>query len=310
MRPRTPVRRRLPCGSSVIAVTTGGRVEDFEGRVAVVTGAASGIGRALARAFAGQGMKLVLADIERAPLEEVATTLRSDGAEVVTVTADVASAEDVDRIGTTAMDAFGELHVACNNAGVSGGGLTWEIDLETWRWILEVNLWGVIHGVRTFTPLIIASGGGHVVNTASMAGLTSNPGMAPYNVSKHGVVTLSETMAVELRMTHPEVGVSVLCPGWVRTRIHEADRNRPGGPDGPGVPPDGEGAAGLAALRAMVEQWIEEGLDPDDVAALVVDAVRHDRFYVLTHPEWQGMVRDRVERMLAGEAPRTSLPGN
>jgi NAD(P)-dependent dehydrogenase (short-subunit alcohol dehydrogenase family) len=284
-------------------------VDDFEGRVAVVTGAASGIGRALAAAFAAEGMRLVLADIEPGALDEVASELRAAGTEVVAVAADVSSATEVDRIGAAAMETYGALHVACNNAGVSGGGLSWEIDAATWEWILGVNLWGVIHGVRTFTPLIIASGGGHVVNTASMAGLTSNPGMSPYNLSKHGVVTLSETMAIELQMTHPEVGVSVLCPGWVRTRIHEADRNRPGGGSGI-VAPGGEADEGLAALRAMVEQWIAEGLDPAEVASMVVDAIRSDRFYVLTHPEWQSMVRDRVDRMLGGQNPSTSLPGN
>lgn len=281
-------------------------MDSFEGKVAVVTGAASGIGRALSTAFAHEGMRLVIADIEPGPLESVAEDLRSTGADVFAVTADVSVPSDVDRIGTAAMDVYGSLHVACNNAGVSGGGLSWEIDLETWRWILDVDLWGVIHGVRTFTPLIIASGGGHVVNTASMAGLTSNPGMGPYNVAKHGVVTLSETMYVELQMTHPEVGVSVLCPGWVRTRIHESERNRPGEP----AVEAGESAQGLAALKEMVAGWIAEGLQPAHVASLVVDAVREGRFWVLTHPEWQGMVRDRVDRMLSGESPWAQLPPN
>jgi NAD(P)-dependent dehydrogenase (short-subunit alcohol dehydrogenase family) len=281
-------------------------MEQFEGKVAVVTGAASGIGRALAGAFAGEGMKLVLADVEVEPLEATAEELRSGGADVFAVVADVAKPAEVDRIGTAAMDVFGALHVACNNAGVSGGGLSWEIDLETWRWILDVDLWGVIHGVRTFTPLIIASGGGHIVNTASMAGLTSNPGMGPYNVAKHGVVTLSETMSVELQMTHPEVGVSVLCPGWVRTRIHESERNRPD--DGTGEVQEVD--EGLLAMKEMVGNWIAEGLQPAHVASLVVEAIREQRFYVLTHPEWQGMVRDRVDRMLSGENPWAQLPPN
>jgi NAD(P)-dependent dehydrogenase (short-subunit alcohol dehydrogenase family) len=282
-------------------------VEDFEGKVAVVTGAASGIGRALSEAFVAKGMKVVLADVESGALETVAGELREAGGDVFAVVADVANAAEVDRIGTAAMDVFGALHVACNNAGVSGGGLSWEIDLETWRWILDVDLWGVIHGVRTFTPLIIASGGGHIVNTASMAGLTSHAGMGPYNVAKHGVVTLSETMFMELAMTHPEVGISVLCPGWVRTRINESERNRPGWEEA-----DDLGAVdpGLAAMKATVASWIAEGLQPAHVAQLVVDAIREQRFYVLTHPEWQGTVRDRVDRMLSGENPWAVLPGN
>jgi len=282
-------------------------MEQFEGKVAVVTGAASGIGKALATAFAEVGMRIVLADVESAALEIAAEELRSQGADVFAVTADVAKAADVDRIGTAAMDVFGALHVACNNAGVSGGGLSWEIDLETWRWILDVDLWGVIHGVHTFTPLIIASGGGHIVNTASMAGLTSNPGMSPYNVAKHGVVTLSETLSVELQMTHPEVGVSVLCPGWVRTRINESERNRPDLSGGVVVEETDEG---LLAMREMVNTWIAEGLQPAHVASLVIDAMRENRFYVLTHPEWQGMIQDRIDRMLSGANPWANLPGN
>ena len=282
-------------------------MEQFEGKVAVVTGAASGIGKALASAFADVGMKIVLADVEAAALEVAAEELRSSGADVFAVTADVAQAADVDRIGAAAMDVFGALHVACNNAGVSGGGLSWEIDLETWRWILDVDLWGVIHGVHTFTPLIIASGGGHIVNTASMAGLTSNPGMGPYNVAKHGVVTLSETLSVELQMTHPEVGVSVLCPGWVRTRINESERNRP---DLVGVEEVEETDAGLLAMKEMVNTWIAEGLQPAHVASLVIEAMRENRFYVLTHPEWQGMISDRIDRMLSGANPWANLPGN
>jgi NAD(P)-dependent dehydrogenase (short-subunit alcohol dehydrogenase family) len=281
-------------------------VDEFEGRVAVVTGAASGIGRALSDAFAGLGMKLVLADIEPAPLEAAAEELRAAGADVFAVTADVSRYADVERIGTAAMDVFGALHVACNNAGVGGGGLTWEVDMETWQWVLGVNLWGVVHGLHAFTPRIIASGGGHIVNTASMAGLTSPPGMAPYNVSKHAVVTMSESMSVELAMTHPEVGISVLCPGWVRTRINESERNRPGFTPGADIDED----HALGEMRQMLDALIAEGLNPAAVANLVVEAIRARRFYVLTHPEWQDMVRDRVDRMLSGEDPAVILPGN
>lgn len=283
-------------------------MDDVTDKVAVVTGAASGIGRSLAGAFAAEGMRLVLSDIEAGPLEVVADELRATGADVFAVTADVSVASDVERIATAAMDVFGALHVACNNAGVAAGGLSWEIDVEDWRWVLGVNLFGVIHGIHSFVPRIIESGGGHVVNTASMAGLTSNAGMGPYNASKHAVVTLSETLGLELSMTHPEVGVTVVCPGWVRTQINRSERNRPQRseptPGRSGGTDDGGG------LRSIVDQLIESGLEPDDIAAMVVDAIRTNRFYVLTHPEWQSQVSQRVERILAGEPPAMNLPGN
>lgn len=289
-------------------------MDQFEGRVAAVTGAASGIGRALADAFADRGMKLVLADIESGPLETVAAELRDRGADVFAVTADVSRASDVERIGEAAVDVFGGLHLACNNAGVGAGGTTWELDVATWEWVLGVNLMGVVHGLRTFTPRIVDSGGGHIVNTASMAGLTSPAFMGPYNASKHAVVTISESMYVELQMLHPEVGISVLCPGWVQTRINESDRNEP----------DDVAAARAAAsevgavsgpvsaeqIRSLIDSFVAEGLRPAAVAAMVLDAIETNRFYILTHPEWQSMVRDRVERMLGGENPSMALPGN
>jgi NAD(P)-dependent dehydrogenase (short-subunit alcohol dehydrogenase family) len=283
-------------------------VDDVTGKVAVVTGAASGIGRSLAGAFAAEGMRLVLSDIEAGPLEVVADELRATGADVFAVTADVSVASDVERIATAAMDVFGALHVACNNAGVAAGGLSWEIDVEDWRWVLGVNLFGVIHGIHSFVPRIIESGGGHVVNTASMAGLTSNAGMGPYNASKHAVVTLSETLGLELSMTHPEVGVTVVCPGWVRTQINRSERNRP--PRSEPTPGRSGGTDDGGGLRSIVDQLIESGLEPDDIAAMVVDAIRTNRFYVLTHPEWQSQVSQRVERILAGEPPAMNLPGN
>ena len=287
-------------------------MDDFTGKVAVVTGAASDRPMPLAGAFAAEGMRLVLADIESDPLELAAGELRDAGADVFAVTADVSVASEVDRIADAAMDVFGAVHVACNNAGVAAGGLSWEIDLEDWRWVLGVNLFGVIHGIHSFVPRIIESGGGHVVNTASMAGLTSNAGMGPYNASKHAVVTISETLGLELSMTHPEVGVTVLCPGWVRTQINRSERNRPRRADGPAARPDdsGDRAGDDGGLRSIVDQLIESGLEPDDIAAMVVDAIRTNRFYVLTHPEWQSLVTQRVEHILSGEPPAMNLPGN
>ena len=283
-------------------------IEDLTGKVAVVTGAASGIGRALAGRLAAAGARLVLADIEDRPLEEVAAALRADGAEVVAVHADVSKADDVERVAMTAMDVYGALHLCVNNAGVAGGGLAWEVPLDEWDWVLGVNLYGVVHGLRSFVPRIIESGGGHVVNIASMAGLTSNPGMAVYNVTKHSVVTLSETLALDLSLTHPEVGVTVVCPGWVRTQINRSERNRP---ERAGSALDVEPATELQCdLRSIVDGLIESGLEPDDVADMILDAVRTGRFTVLTHPEWQAMVTRRVEGLLAGEQPRLDLPTN
>jgi NAD(P)-dependent dehydrogenase (short-subunit alcohol dehydrogenase family) len=278
-------------------------IDPLQGKVAVVTGAASGIGLALATRLAAEGMRLVLGDVEAPALEAAAATLRDGGAQVEARVTDVSDPSDVDALGRAAMDRFGGLHLAVNNAGVSGGGLSWEIPLETWDWILGVNLRGVIHGLRTFVPHIIESGGGHIVNTASMAGLTSPPFMSPYNVSKHGVVTLSETLYQELQLTHPEVGVTVVCPGWVRTRIHEADRNKP-----TGVPSPSEGQEAGAGFRDIVTSLIEGGLDPAEVADMVVAAVRSDRFYVLTHDGWDEMARTRVERIVACQNPALTLP--
>lgn len=288
-------------------------MEQIADRVGVITGAASGIGRAMAVAFAAEGMHLALADIEAEPLEETAELARAEGVNAIAMRTDVRDPEAVEHLAERTVAEFGALHLACNNAGVSGGGLTWEVDLDTWDWVLGVNLFGVIHGLRSFTPRIIASGGGHIVNTASMAGLTSPPGMSPYNVSKHAVVTLSESMSVELSMTHPEVGISVLCPGWVRTRIHEADRNRPSDPaaamDEAIVVDAGEQAA-LDGMQDVVASLIEGGLDPAAVAAQVLEAVREARPWVLTHPEWMEMVSARTDRIIAEEPPSVKfLPG-
>lgn len=277
-------------------------MDELAGRVAVVTGAASGIGLALARAFAAESMAVVLADVEEAALEKAAAELAEAGADTLAVPTDVSDAAAVAALADAAYERFGAAHVLCNNAGVSGGGLTWEIPLADWDWILGVNLRGVINGVHAFVPRMIAGGAeGHVVNTASIAGLVSTPFMAGYNVSKHGVVALSETMSVELAMLGTPIGVSVLCPGWVRTRIHEADRNRPGGSASGGDP-------AVAAMRSVVEQWIAEGMDPADVAAAVVDAVRNRRFYVKTHAAMEELIRRRHAAIEEGADPPMSMP--
>ena len=264
----------------------------------------------MAVAFAAEGMHLALADVEVGPLEDTAEMVRAEGVNAIAVPTDVSDGTQVEALAERTIGEFGDLHLACNNAGVSGGGLTWEIDLDTWNWVLGVNLFGVIHGLRSFTPRIIASGGGHIVNTASMAGLTSPPGMSPYNVSKHAVVTLSEAMSVELSMANPEVGISVLCPGWVRTRIHEADRNRPSDPAAALDEEVEAGAEGMEQMRDLVSSLIAGGLDPAAVAAQVVTAVKERRPWILTHPDWMEMVTGRTDRIVAGEPPAVAfLPG-
>ncbi len=272
-------------------------MDELSGKVAVVTGAASGIGLALAQAFAAQGMGVVMADVEADVLDKAIADL-PEGTDALAVRCDVSVGAEVDALRDAAVERFGAVHVVCNNAGVSTGGPVWQQSLDDWEWVLGVNLWGVIHGIRAFTPLLIEQGEGHIVNTASMAGLTSPPFMGIYNVTKHAVVTLSETLFADLALAEASgVGVSVLCPGWVRTRIHEAGRNRPD------VAPESPQAAADAGLASFVGQLIANGLAPDDVASMVVDAVRSRRFYVLTHPEWKPMIANRVAAIVDGTDP-------
>ena len=271
-------------------------------RVAVVTGGASGIGLGMARAFAAQGAKLVLADVEKAALEKAVAGLEAEGAAVQGFACDVSDPTSVAELAEKTLEAFGAAHVLCNNAGVAGGapGGIWEAPLEEWDWVLGVNLMGVIHGLRSFVPILLEQEEGHVVNTASMAGLM--PGAGIYGVTKHGVVALSEGLWRDLRAREAKVGVSVLCPGWVRTRIAESDRNRPEAPREPvEVPPEAE------MMRKIVEGFIERGKDPREVGDLVAQCILEDRFYVLTHP-WESMVRARMEDIVEGRDPVGAPP--
>jgi len=279
-------------------------MQDFGGRVAVVTGAASGIGLGLARRFAAEGMKVVLGDVEQGALEAAVSELQASGAEVEGVVTDVTDPAQVQALGDAAMSRFGAVHVVCNNAGVGGGGLSWDVPLTTWEWVIGVNLWGVIHGLRTFTPLLIGQPEGHMVNTASVAGLVAAPFMGPYNASKHAVVGLSETLHHELAMMAPHVKVSVLCPGWVNTKIADSGRNRP-------VHLQSDESVDGAGSE-MLRQFLEQGMSPDVVAGKVLEAIRAEQFWILTHDDeadfWVGATNRRIRSLETRSNPELGLP--
>jgi NAD(P)-dependent dehydrogenase (short-subunit alcohol dehydrogenase family) len=268
-------------------------MERLADRVAVVTGAASGIGRALATALAGERMKVVMADVEPDALAAAARDLAGRGAEVLAVETDVTRQEQVDALARRALDAFGAVHVVCNNAGVFAGGLSWSQPLEDYRWVLGVNMWGVIHGIRTFVPILLQQDEGHVVNTASMAALTAMPFAGAYHMSKHAVLALSEVLYHELRSQGAKVGVSAVCPEAVATRIDHAERNRPvelRRPAGGGTGPDVELVDG--AIHAAVAG----GISPDVIAARALRAIHEDRFYVLSDDDaWRRSAASRLE---------------
>ncbi len=275
-------------------------MKDLAGKVAVVTGAASGIGRAMAERFAAEGMKVVLSDVEEAALRHTAQEMTARGATVLAVRTDVAHAEEVAALAERTRAAFGAVHVLCNNAGVGIGGMMWEHSLADWEWVLGVNLWGVIHGCRTFVPIMLEQGGeAHIVNTASMAGLVSTPLMSIYNVTKQGVVALSETLQHDLSLKGSAIKVSVLCPGFVATAIADADRNRPG---------KAEAAPAFAQMQPLIRAAVAAGIPASQVAADVVDAIRADRFYVITHPAYLKQVRTRMDEILEQRPPTYTMP--
>ena len=270
-------------------------MRELAGKTAFVTGGASGIGFALGRAFAKAGMNVMLADIEADALAAAVESLRDLGPGVRGVACDVADPVSVERAAKASCEAFGNVHVVCNNAGVAGGSGIDDISLDTWRWVLDVNLMGVLYGIRAFLPHIRAHGeGGHIVNTASMAGILGGLGLSPYAASKFAVVAMSEGLAIQLKPLG--VGVSVLCPGFVRTRIVESGRNRPER-YGPTQMPDPVSPAG--ALAAQVAKLVQSGLDPSEVAARVLGAIRENELYVFTHPEMRTEVEERFAAMLA-----------
>jgi NAD(P)-dependent dehydrogenase (short-subunit alcohol dehydrogenase family) len=270
-------------------------MRELAGKTAFVTGGASGIGFALGAAFAQAGMKVMLADIETDALAEAVKSLPDFGPNVRGVACDVADPVSVERAAKASYQAFGNVHVVCNNAGVAAAGGIDNISLDNWRWVLDVNLMGVLHGIRTFLPPIRAHGeGGHIVNTASMAGMNGGLGFSPYVASKFAVVGMSEGLATQLKPFG--IGVTVLCPGFVRTRIGESGRNRPER-YGATQTPDPASPAGL--LLAQIAERLQSGLDPSDVAARVLAAIRDDELYVFTHPEMRAELEDRFAAIMA-----------
>jgi NAD(P)-dependent dehydrogenase (short-subunit alcohol dehydrogenase family) len=280
-------------------------MKQFAGRVAVITGAASGLGREFANTAAGLGMKLVLADIDADALARAADELQAGGAEVLAMVVDVRKAAHVEELADAAIIRFHCVHLVFNNAGVIAGGLVWESSEADWEWVLGVNLWGVIHGVRVFTRLMLECGRrdpdyeGHIVNTASMAGLLDPPAMGVYNVSKHAVVSLSETLQHDLRLADAPVSASVLCPYYVPTAIDRAERHRPHELRNDAAP-----TASQVAEQELLSKAVASGtVSAADVARITFAAIREGRFYIYSHPEVLGLVAQRMEAIVQGTQP-------
>ena len=279
-------------------------MKEFAGKVAVVTGAASGIGLAMAQRFADEGMSVVLADIETEPLAIAESTVKAKGGSVLSVRADMLREEDIFRLADAAFETFGNVHILCNNAGVAGraafGVPVWEVPLSDWDWVMGVNFMGVLHGVRAFVPRMLAKGEeGHIVNTASMAGLGTASG--PYHVSKHGVVVLSEGLFKDFRAMGAKLSASVVCPGWVNTNILDAERNRPPELERTDLAKVAERAR--LTMQAAGES-LKRGIPPEEVARQVFEAVRDDQFYVIpAPPESVEAVLRRAEGIVARRNP-------
>jgi NAD(P)-dependent dehydrogenase (short-subunit alcohol dehydrogenase family) len=272
----------------------------FKGRTAVITGAASGFGLEAARIAAREGMNVVMADVQRDALERAVAEIDGLGAQVLPFRLDVSKASEVEALGAAVAARFGAPNVVFNNAGVGIGGLIWEHSLKDWEWVLGVNLMGVVHGVRVFTPMMLdaakrdADYEGHIVNTASMAGMVNMPNMGAYNVSKHAVVSLSETLYQDLRLVTDQIGASVLCPFFVSTGIHESHRNRPDAMREERPPTKSELIAKAMTGKAVGSGRVTAG----HVAQFVFEAVREDRFYVFSHPKALGTVQTRLEDVM------------
>jgi NAD(P)-dependent dehydrogenase (short-subunit alcohol dehydrogenase family) len=274
-------------------------MRDFQDKTAIITGAGSGFGREFARIAAGLGMNLVLADIQQDALDAITEELRAQGAQTLALRTDVSKAADMEALATATFETYGAAHLLFNNAGVGAGGFLWENTVADWEWVLGVNVWSIIHGIRLFVPKMLAQGDEcHIVNTASVAGLLSAQTMGVYNVSKHAVVTLSETLYQDFRVANAKIGVTVLCPAFVSTGIAHSERNRPADlPAGPLTP-----SQKIAA--AATEKAVSSGrITAADVAAKTFDCIRENKFYCITHPKILGSVELRLQDIVAQRNP-------
>ncbi len=279
-------------------------IDNFAGKTAVLTGAGSGFGLECARIGARLGMNLVLVDVQQDALDAAAAEMRAAGAEVLAQRVDVSSAEQMEQLGAAVLERFGAPHLVFNNAGVGAGGLVWENSVKDWEWVLGVNLIGVVHGVRVFTPMMLEAAKadpawrGHIVNTASMAGLLAPPNMGIYNVSKHAVVSLSETLYQDLSLVTDQVSASVLCPYFVATGINDSHRNRPGELAG------GKPTKSQLIGQAMIGKAVSSGkVTAAEVAQKVFDAVAAGQFYIFSHPKAIGAVQTRLEDIMLARNP-------
>ena len=286
-------------------------MKTFAGRTAVITGAASGFGLETSRIAARRGMNVVMADVQADALERVAAEIESLGAKVLPHRLDVSKAAEVEALGRAVASRFGAPHLVFNNAGVVAGGLIWENTLADWEWVIGVNLMGVAHGVRVFTPMMLEAASmdadyeGHIVNTASMAGLLNPPNMGVYNVSKHAVVSLSETLYQDLRLVTDRIGASVLCPYFVPTGIVDSRRNRPDALRVADKPTRSQ-----VIGKAMSERAVSSGkISAADVAQFVFDAIEADRFYIYSHPQALASVQTRLEDIVQARNPTDPFAG-
>ncbi len=267
-------------------------MKEFAGKVAVVTGGASGIGLGMARSFARRGMKVVIADLDEQAMSDVTAEFEAAGTEVVTRLTDVSKHEEIQALADLTIERFGAVHVLCNNAGVGIPTSAMKMKLADWKWIIDVDLWGPIYGVDVFLPLIEEQGEGHINSTSSMAGLIASQMMGAYNVSKHGVVALMASLERELRAKKSGITASVLCPGPINTNISRHSVTYRPGKAKPKA--DGEKAGKMAA---NIQASLEAGMQPDEVGELVADAIQNDKFWVLTHPRWAKGVQNQLDAL-------------